>query len=81
MKRSKIFLAVTTGLLAVVGVVSAKAHKAFTNIQYFHTNGGGVKGCTIKVTNEPVKRTSGTWAGATQYGVSCLGPVYVGEAQ
>jgi hypothetical protein len=29
MKRSKIFLAVTTALLAVVGVVEARAHKAF----------------------------------------------------
>lgn len=30
MKRSKIFLASTAGLLAVVGIASAKMHKLFT---------------------------------------------------
>ena len=36
MKRSKIFLALTTGLLAVAGVAAAKAHwNAFTKPGYY----------------------------------------------
>jgi hypothetical protein len=37
MKRSKIFLGATTALLAVVGAVGAKAHKAY-NLTVFYTN-------------------------------------------
>ena len=66
MKRSKIFLVATTAILAVVGFVSAKAHKHFTSLTYY----SAVNGCTQRVTAPAHKEDGGT-AGSTQYGYGC----------
>ena len=74
MKRSKIFLACTTALLAVVGVVAAKAHKftVLTNAYYSVNNG-----CT-RLRGDYYTASTGTFEGYTQFQPGhgqCLGLV------
>jgi hypothetical protein len=67
MKRSKIFLATTTALLAIVGVVAAKAHKfTFSTTAYYSGTGVNDHGCTLSRGLYYTKST-GTVEGYTQY--------------
>ena len=77
MKRSKIFLAATTALLAIVGVMGAKAHKAFSTLKYYSLS----HNCTRAILNVSVKTTGpGTVLGFTKYGIACDGKaVFHGE--
>ena len=74
MRHSKIFLACTTALLAVVGVVAAKAHKfTFSTNAYFSVNNG----CT-RLRGVYYTASSGAFEGYTQFQPghgNCLGLV------
>lgn len=80
MKRSKLFLASTAALLAVVGVFAAKAHKN-AGATYFVTNGQGDGRCTRAAQGPSFTTSSNGTAviGFTQYNSSaCPGkPVFV----
>ena len=77
MKRSKLFLGATTALLAIVGIMSAKAHKTFIGLRYYSL----AHNCTRAIHNELAKTAGpGLVIGFTKYGISCDGqPVYHGE--
>ena len=48
MKRSKIFLGITTGVLAVVAFTAAKTNKFSASLrQGFYTNPSGLHRCTV----------------------------------
>ena len=75
MNRSKIFLAATTALLAMVGFISAKAHKAFGPITYYTATSD----CTKSgVSNDAHTALSGTDVlGVTQYNTGCNGKLVI----
>jgi len=67
MKRSKIFIAGTSCLLAVVGVAATKAHKgAARTVYYTSTNGHctavKVTRCSLGPTDNKVCRTGGIFS-------------------
>lgn len=82
MKRSKIFLVATTGLLAVVGFISAKAHRHFSQLS-FYTNSSLSSGfCTVLASDNDATTVDNQTpqVGVTQYSRLCNGkPVYIGE--
>ena len=86
MKRSKIFLGVTTGVLAVVAFTAAKSAKFTTRVHGYITRSSSLK-CTLAVTNEYYtvgqSNTSGyaktSTGGRTIFEYqagSCLNPLY-----
>jgi hypothetical protein len=74
MKHSKIFLAVTAGLLAVVGFISAKAHKHFNSLTFYSLREPGVTPiCTVKVTHLATVTPTASPIGYTKYSNPCSG--------
>jgi hypothetical protein len=64
MTRSKLFLAATSGLLAITGVAAAKAHNAFGNrvSGFYSLNNGGA--CNIGSSITGYLQTTGNQAAA-----------------
>ena len=70
MKRSKLFLAATSGLLAIVGVAAAKSHHSFnTSTTGFYKNGAN---CTSASTIAGFLQTTGN-AGSSKVTTSPTG--------
>lgn len=68
MKRTKMYLAATAALLAFVGILTTKAHKAFAMRQFFTGNSGFCE----KITTGPVQlELHGAVVGNTIQG--CIG--------
>gem|GEM_PF-5382687 len=84
MKRSKIFLVATTSLLAVVGFISAKAHRHFGSINFWTSSTArNPANCTVAASSDnssTVFSTGEVQQGVTKYSSPCAGkPVYTGE--
>ena len=82
MKRSKIFLAATAGILGVVGFISAKAHSHFSVLHFYTTTSRGGS-CTVYVTAEGTTVDNGNpQIGFTKYSSNlsgCGNEVFPGE--
>jgi hypothetical protein len=57
MKRSKMFLGLTTGILAIVGIAAAKSHKSTVRTGFYWTGGSSSK-CTKVSSTVGVTHTS-----------------------
>ena len=88
MKRSKLFLGITTGLLAVVAFTAAKTAKFSNLTNAYYTNGAPSHHCVIKASlrfytqGSTVQATNGTGGLLFTYnhGADCLNPVFVSGA-
>jgi len=86
MKRSKLFLGITSGLLAVVGVAAAKAH--FNNATVFYLTDTGTQSSCTPLGTRPynvsgveaqiLQTTYGAQARVVFQTITCLSPVYIG---
>lgn len=81
MKRSKVFLGATAALLAVVGFISAKAHRHFSTITFYSLRvKAGENFCTQLVTKAGTVGATASPIGFTQYSSNpCTGKTVKAE--
>lgn len=81
MKRSKLFLVATTGLLVVLGFISAKAHRHFVDMAFYTSSTSTALFCTIFANGAATTKDNSTsQIGVTEYSKPCSGkPVFLGE--
>ncbi len=75
MKRSKIFLAVSSACLAIVGIAATKAHRVNHYTAFYQTNGAGSTVCNLVTAVTPCSNT-GVDACSVQFTYKSAGGIY-----